>query len=160
MNDMNTEADCIKKISEMLNNETTDAKNIFNYIDMCIGQHHESAKLYCLKGDLIQIIGSEDFSIADSLDLYEKSISIDPTFAEGYTEIGNIYYTYYSQLDRAEYYFRKAIELGGNEDSYIGLAHVLIDMGNDKQQIIKMLTNSPYITSEILNKFVDEISEY
>ncbi len=69
----------------------------------------DSAKLWCLRGDLIQL-GAKDIphDLADSLASYERAIAIDPKCVEAYEEIGHFYDVVMGDAKRAEPFLRQA----------------------------------------------------
>jgi tetratricopeptide (TPR) repeat protein len=65
-----------------------------------------------MRGNLIEL-GSADipYTFEDALACYERAVSIDPNFAEGYEEIGHFYDAVMPNPSRARRAFRKAVEI-------------------------------------------------
>ena len=72
----------------------------------------ESSKLWCIRGDLIQL-GDEDtpHELADALACYERAIEIDPKCIEAYEEIGHFYNAVMDDTERAKPFFQQAAML-------------------------------------------------
>ena len=72
----------------------------------------QSAKLWCLRGDLIRL-GPENtpHSLDDALACFRRAIEIDRGFAEAWEEIGHFYYAVLDDEAGAEPYFREAAKL-------------------------------------------------
>jgi tetratricopeptide (TPR) repeat protein len=72
----------------------------------------ESSKLWCMRGDLIQL-GAEDIphDLAEALASYERAIAIDPKCVEAYEEIGHFYDSVMDDADRAKPFFHQAAVL-------------------------------------------------
>ena len=86
----------------------------------------KSARLWILRGDLIQL-GGEDprYSLDDALASYRMALEVDPTSADAHESVGHFLDAVANEPAEAEPYFRKAIELGGGKTASDGLAQVL-----------------------------------
>jgi tetratricopeptide (TPR) repeat protein len=74
----------------------------------------QSAKLWCIRGDLILLgAGEPTHEIADALASYEQAIAVDPKCAEAYEEIGYFYDLVMDDEERAKPFFRQAELLKG-----------------------------------------------
>jgi tetratricopeptide (TPR) repeat protein len=71
-----------------------------------------SAKLWCMRGNLIQL-GPENcpHSLDDALDSYKRAIEIDPSFADAWEEAGHFYHNVLDDEAAAEPYLREAEKL-------------------------------------------------
>ncbi|MGI8543454.1 MAG: tetratricopeptide repeat protein [Aridibacter sp.] len=158
-----TENEYLQKIKSVYTkDETTDeaTKEIFSLVEKAVKEYPESAKLWCLRGDLIQIGSSEtNYELNDSLESYKKALEIDPSSFEAHESIGFFYDDHLGNYSLAEESFRKAIDLGAGEESYYGLARVLAQL-NQTEDALKLLEPDNYIyhnESEI-KEIRDEIS--
>ena len=89
-------------------------------------QFPKSARLWILRGDLIQLGGDDSrYSLEDALASYRMALERDPTSAEAHESIGHFLHAVANEPAEAEPYFRKAIELGGGKTASDGLAQVL-----------------------------------
>ena len=71
-----------------------------------------SAKLWCMRGDLIQLGPEKNpHSLDDALTSYKRAIEIDPMFAEAWEEIGHFYHNVLDDETTAQSYFREAERL-------------------------------------------------
>jgi ABC-type hemin transport system ATPase subunit len=61
-------------------------------------------------------------------------------------------------LGRAEEAFRRAVQLGGGEWSYRGLARVLAQLGRDRGEVLRLLDECPYAESPAVQELRDEIA--
>ena len=85
-------SDYIEKLSTTWPTEGETSADALALADEAVRAYPNSAKLWCMRGDLIQL-GSADipYSLEDALACYERAFSIDPNFAEGHEEIGHFY---------------------------------------------------------------------
>ena len=72
----------------------------------------ESPKLWCMRGDLIQL-GAADIphELADALASYERAIAIDPKCVEAYEEIGHFHDAIMDDPESAKPFFHQAAVL-------------------------------------------------
>jgi tetratricopeptide (TPR) repeat protein len=75
-----------------------------------------SPKLWCMRGDLIQLGPENAPSLDDALASYKRAVEIDPQFIEAWEEIGNFYDNVLDEEDKAKPYFREAERLKGYHD--------------------------------------------
>jgi tetratricopeptide (TPR) repeat protein len=71
----------------------------------------------------------------DYLRCFENAVACDPDNAEAHQELGYILDTHYDDYERAEVAFRKAIELGAEQESHCSLARVLAQVGKVDEAI-------------------------
>jgi tetratricopeptide (TPR) repeat protein len=95
----------------------------------------QSPKLWCLRGDLIQLFDDDQYEFTDILHSYQQAVAVDPSFGEAYECIGYYYDVLEEDLPVAEVAFRKAIELGMGLHSYFGLARVLAEQGKCEEAL-------------------------
>ena len=86
------ESDYIAELSSLWPNESETSKEALALADSAVRLFPNSAKLWCMRGDLIQL-GPVDtpYGLEEALACYERAVSIDPQFAEGYEEIGHFF---------------------------------------------------------------------
>ena len=89
-----------------------------------------SARLWILRGDLIQL-GDVDLRYRpdDALASYRKALEHEPDNVEAYESIGRFLDAVQDNPAEAEFYLRKAIELGGGRSAQEALAQVLEQLG-------------------------------
>lgn len=74
----------------------------------------ESAKLWVMRGNLIQLgTGETSHTLDDALASYERAVLIDPNFVEGWEEIGHFHDAVMDDEERAREAFQKAKLLKG-----------------------------------------------
>jgi hypothetical protein len=67
-----------------------------------------SAKLWCIRGDLIQLSSGDEYKLEEALMSYKQAIAIDSCFVEAYEEIGHFYDLVMDDPKQAEPFFNKA----------------------------------------------------
>ncbi|HEY0081820.1 MAG TPA: hypothetical protein VGB61_03445 [Pyrinomonadaceae bacterium] len=68
-----------------------------------------SAKLWVMRGNLIELgAGETSRALNDALVSYERAVSIDPNFVEGWEEIGYYYDAVMDDEERARQAFQQA----------------------------------------------------
>jgi tetratricopeptide (TPR) repeat protein len=113
---------------QWINNE--DSMRLLALLEESVLSCPQSPKLWCLRGDLIQLCDIEvKYQHIDILHSYEQAIAIDPSFAEAYESIGYYYDVIDENFPKSEAAFCKAIESGMRLHSYVGLARVLAEQG-------------------------------
>jgi tetratricopeptide (TPR) repeat protein len=127
--------------------------------DEAVKAYPHSARLWCLRGQLIQV-GPENgpHDLSDALDSLLHSIKEDNEYAEGYEEVAYFYDAVEDNPALAESYFRRAIELGGSVQAYVGLARVLAELGR-AQEVVPLLQNSPYGDNSEVVEVLREIDD-
>jgi hypothetical protein len=90
---------------------------------------------------------------------YERATVLDRTYAEAFTEIGYYYDVIDVDLEKSEAAFRRAVELGADEQAYAGLARVLIERGGVKEEVLEFLRKSPYMETPMVKEIYWEIEE-
>jgi tetratricopeptide (TPR) repeat protein len=106
------ESGYIEKLFAVWPTEGETSNEALALADEAVGAYPDSAKLWCMRGDLIQL-GSADipYSLEDALACYERAVSIDPNFAEGHEEIGHFYDAVMPNPNLARRAFRKAARI-------------------------------------------------
>lgn len=98
-----------------------------------------SVELWCMRGDLLHLIAIEDDEAGDAtqeiLRSYEQAVKIDPQYAEAHESIGYYYDEFTDELERAAAAFQEAIRLGAGKTAYLGLAQVLVELGDDQRAL-------------------------
>jgi Tfp pilus assembly protein PilF len=93
----------------------------------------QSARLWILRGDLIQLSDEEaPYSPDDALTSYHTALEYEPSSIEAHESIGRFLDAVLDKPAEAEPYFRKAILLGGSETAEEGLAQVLEQLGRSE----------------------------
>ena len=103
----------IERLKSLYPTEGEEASNqTLALADEAVREWPESAKLWCIRGDLIQL-GAEDVphGLADALTSYERAIAIDPKCIEAYEEIGHFYDAVMDDAERAKPFFHQAAAL-------------------------------------------------
>ncbi len=136
-----TEAEYIEKIREVRKSFIKDESSPvpLRLVEEALAQHPGSASLYCIRGDCIQLWNVPEYELKDALASYERAAALDPQCAEAYESIGYYYDAIDEDLEKAEAAFRRAVELGGGEQSYAGLARVMAERGQVPIQVLAFL---------------------
>jgi tetratricopeptide (TPR) repeat protein len=102
-------------------------------VDLClaaVAEYPESSTFWYDLGIIMQRCGDDHgYSGEDYLRCFENAVRCHPGNAEASRELGYVLDIYFDAYDRAEHAFRKAIELGADQECYFGLARVLAQMG-------------------------------
>jgi tetratricopeptide (TPR) repeat protein len=106
------ESDYIAELSSLWPNESETSKEALALADTAVRMFPDSAKLWCMRGDLIQL-GPADihYGLEEALACYERAVSIDPQFAEGYEEIGHFFDAVMPNPKRARRAFGQAASI-------------------------------------------------
>lgn len=163
-----TEEDYIERIHDRWPAEGEDATQLISLAKAGVAAFPESAELQCLKGDLLQhrLFQTEQVwednpkaekARAEILSCYERAVVLNPTLAEAYESIGYFYDTIENDVPSAEEPFEKAVELGGEADSHVGLARVRVQLGHDPDEVIAWLEESPYADAPEVVELIEEI---
>jgi hypothetical protein len=152
-----TEADYIQSLQKLWPDQDTEAAQPLLLVEEAIGAFPRSAKLLCMKGDLIQQSDANGYSLDDAAACYERAASIDPSCAEAFEALGFFFDVISEDLERAESAFRTAITLGAGPAAYAGLARVRAERGGDVAEIIAFLDACAHATDEIVLEMRAEI---
>lgn len=67
-----------------------------------------SSKLWCIRGDLIQLGSGEGYELEDALLSYKEAASVDPDCAEAYEGLGYFYDLVMDDEEKAKPFFQRA----------------------------------------------------
>ena len=111
------ESDYIAKLSSLWPTEGETSKEALAVADSAVRMFPNSAKLWCIRGDLIHL-GPADvrYELDEALTCYERAVFIDPHFAEGYEEIGHFFDAVMPNPKRARRAFRQAASIRAAQD--------------------------------------------
>jgi tetratricopeptide (TPR) repeat protein len=157
-----TVSEYIERISELWpDSEQNISPEILALSTEAVEAFPEAPELWCLRGHLIEL-APEDYpvGIAEAGNCYRKATELDPEYADAWESLGYYLDNYDEDIDEADEAFRKAIETGGDGDSYIGLARVLAQKGQ-KMAALKILSpgECPYADEQEVQDMRDEIQE-
>jgi len=98
-------------------------------IDEALRRYPQSAKLWCLHGDLLQLrVEDEERGLEQAGDSYLKAAELAPSDPEPYESLGHFFDAVMDDPQQAVEYFRKAIALGAGESAREGLAEALAQL--------------------------------
>lgn len=121
-----------------------------------------SAKLWNLRGDLIQLDdeAEEHYTLENALESYQRAVELDGTYAEAFENIGYYYDVHEDDPDRAEAFFRRAIELEPRRSTFVGLARVLAQLGR-RHEALELLSaeRCPFCETEDVQALRSEIED-
>jgi tetratricopeptide (TPR) repeat protein len=154
------ESDYIDSLEALFPEEDEASVEALNLAEAAVAAYPSSTKLWCLRGDLIQLGTSEaGYELEDALRSYERALTVDPHCAEAYESIGYFYDALMDDPQSAEPSFRKAISLGAGVDSYCGLARVLAELDRS-EEALRLLSpeNCPYHNEDEIVEIKEEIA--
>lgn len=107
-----SEDDYLSQLRERVPNEGDASLDVIALADEAVQAFPESARLWCLRGDLIQL-GPENNprSLEDALASFRRAIELDPGFVEAWEEIGHFYDAVLDDELGAQRYFQEAARL-------------------------------------------------
>jgi hypothetical protein len=82
-----------------------------NLADEAVRTFPGSAKLWVMRGDLIQLVESCPYPLEEALRSYQRAVEVDPQFAEAWEEIGHYYDVILSDEVEGQKYFCEAERL-------------------------------------------------
>ena len=127
-----TELEIIDAIGEEVAEHDRATPRAMQLVEEGLKEYPASARLWILRGDLIQVSDDVDtYSLDDALDSYQTAVEIEPSSAEAHESIGHFLDAVANRPKEAEGYFRKALALGGGKASEEGLAQVLQQLGRE-----------------------------
>jgi hypothetical protein len=118
-----------------------------------------SAKLLCMKGDLIQLSDGEEYQLKDALRCYQQAARVAPESPEAFESLGFFFDAIESDPAQAETAFRRAVELGGGPHTYAGLARVLSSRGHSDEEVLALLDGCPHAQTALVQEMRSEIIE-
>jgi tetratricopeptide (TPR) repeat protein len=138
-----TEDEYLARIRHLWAGPDPDVAQALAVARQAVSTHPRSARLLCALGDLLQLAGDGSDPLDVVLECYERAAAADPTSSEAFTSMGYYHDVVTQDLDAAEVAFRKALTLGGNEDSIVGLARVFAQQCRRRDDIVALLETAP-----------------
>jgi tetratricopeptide (TPR) repeat protein len=90
--------------------EATQSKELLALVDEATKSHENSAVLWTMRGDLLQLLES-DYPLKESEQCYRRAIKADPRYAEAYEEMGRFLEFVMSKPRKAKRFLEKASRL-------------------------------------------------
>ena len=153
------ESDYIHRLQALFPHQGDASVEALAFAEQAVAAFPHCAKLWCLRGDLIQLGTLEaNYELEDALLSYEQALAVDPDSAEAYESIGYFYDAVMDDPQSAEPAFRKAIILGAGADSYYGFARVLAEL-NRTEEALRLLApeNCPFQDEAKVKEIKEEI---
>ncbi len=106
------EPEYIEKLFSLWPKEAEASAEVIRLADEAVGAYPGSAKLWCVRGNLIEL-GPEGcpYELDEALNCYLRAIEANPTFAEAYEEAGHFYDNVLDRADEARPFFHRAAAL-------------------------------------------------
>lgn len=105
--------------------------------DRAVAEHPQSARLWNLRGDVIQLLDDDptDHGLApdEALRCYERAAEAAPDDAEAFESIGFYHDEFEDDPEAAEEPLRRALALGAGASACAGLARVLAELGRTEE---------------------------
>ena len=110
-----------------------------------------------MRGDLIQLSGGSSYTLRDALGAYENAVELDPHYSQAWESIGYYCDVHDQNFERAEFAFRRAVELGAGATAYVGVARVLAERNHQMTDILRFLDTCPYSDDDRVQEMRSEI---
>ncbi len=137
-----------------------DAWRSLSDVESALHAFPSSSRLWNLRGDLIQLDDEADarYTLEDALASYRRAAELDDTYADAFENIGYYYDVHEDDPERAEGYFRRALDLAARRSTFTGLARVLAQIGR-RQEALELLAERrcPYCSSDDVRALRSEI---
>ncbi len=156
-----TESDYIERISELWPEGDEVSPEVLALSTEAIETFPDSPELWCLRGHLLELAPEEyPVPLTEALTCYRKAAELDPEYADAWESVGYYLDNYDEDFEGAEKAFRKAIQAGGDMDSYIGLARVMAQKGR-KDAALRVLSapDCPYADEDDVAEAREEIEQ-
>ena len=102
----------IDTISSKWPQDSEASAELLALVEKAVSTFPQSAKLWCMRGDLIQLSGLEaNYKLTDAVESYQQAVAADPSFGEAYESTGYYYGVVEENFAVSEAAFRKAVEL-------------------------------------------------
>ena len=89
-----------------------------------------SPRLWCWRGDLIQISDGDDlYELDDARKSYEQALVLDPDNAQALARLGHFYDAVAPDAALAEQFFLRAIAQGAGPSAFLSLAEAYLESG-------------------------------
>jgi tetratricopeptide (TPR) repeat protein len=127
-------------------------------IEAAICEHPRSARLWELRGDVIQLLGEplETYDLPEALRSYQHAVELDPQYARAHEAIGHYLDAVEDHPAQAEGWFRRALERGDSSSAWSGLARVLAQLGR-RAEAIQLLESCPQAADPAVQEVREEI---
>ena len=153
-----TESDYIQKIKRAWPRSLqASAMKALRLVEEGFSAFPSCAKLFCMKGDLIQLSDGTRYELAEALRCYQQAADLAPESPEAFESLGFLLDAIESDWNRAEVAFRRAAELGGGPHTYAGLTRVLSGRGHSTEELLALLDGCPHAQSTPVHEMRSEI---
>jgi tetratricopeptide (TPR) repeat protein len=107
-----TEGQYIQRLKDLWPRDTDASLEAIALADTSVSAFHGSARLWCMRGSLIQL-GPEQcpHPLDEALASYRRAVELDPEFAEAWEELGHYYDAVLDDESGAEPFFERARKL-------------------------------------------------
>jgi tetratricopeptide (TPR) repeat protein len=148
--------DLIDEVRGALSSGVGSADDHLARVDRELANHPRNAQLWCLRGDLIQLGSGNAPGLHEAREAYERAASEDPSMVEAFESLGYFWDAIEDNPGRAEFYFRRGLELGGGASVYYGLARVLAQLGRP-DEALELIASAPAEIGMVLAELKSEI---
>ena len=160
MGEILTESEYITRLEGSYPDQGQEASvEVMALVEQAVAAYPHNAKLWCIRGDLIQLSTVEaEYELDDALRSYQRAASVTPDWAEAYEEMGYFYDAVKADPAAAEDPFQKAIDLGAGVHSYYGLARALAELNREEEALSLLApTHCPYSNEPEIVEIREEI---
>lgn len=128
-------------------------------IESALSEHPLSARLWDLRGDVIQLLGEpiEAYDLQEALRSYQRAVELDPQYARALESIGHYLDAVEDRPADAEEWFRRALECGDSSSAWSGLARVLAQLGR-RSEAVELFESCPHAGDPDVEAVREEIA--
>jgi tetratricopeptide (TPR) repeat protein len=117
----------IQRIREEILRAEAASPSILAQIEQELGRE-QSAELWILRGDAIQLSNGDEYDLQDAETSYLKALELDPASAEAYESLGHFTFALKDDARGSLHYFQRAIELGAGQGAREGLRDAMDEL--------------------------------
>jgi tetratricopeptide (TPR) repeat protein len=155
-----TEDDYLSEIARLVRERGDVGADAVLLADAAVTAHPSSVRLWCRRGDLIQL-GPEEtpHALEDARASYERALQLDPDSADALESLGHYFDAVEPDESLAESYLAKSIERGASRAAFVSLAALYLETGR-RHEALSLLSSErcPYADDPEVAVVRDEIA--
>ena len=156
-----TEQDYVNELSRRFRDSDEATADIMRLADEAVAALPHSARLWCMRGDLIQV-GTEEVrhTLDDARASYERALVLEPDNAEALECMGHFFDAIVPDSSKAEWYFLRSIDHGASKEAFVSLAELYLASGRATEALaILQPERCPYHSDPEIDVVAHEVAE-